>query len=207
LNDFLSTPLAYLKGIGPTKAELLQKELSLFTFHDLLFHFPYRHIDRSKVYKIKELHADMPYIQVKGMLSNLRTLGSKGAERVVAELRDETGMVELVWFQGHKWIKDSLKANQVYLAFGKPNAFNNQISIVHPNLDDPEDAANKKYLNIMPLYNCTERMKTRGIDAKTIMKWINTLLLDPRLAPQAVAADRLVGDVLQPQPPDSTTPA
>jgi ATP-dependent DNA helicase RecG len=181
LNDFLSTPLAYLKGIGPAKAELLQKELSLFTFHDLLFHFPYRHIDRSKVYKIKELHADMPYIQVKGMLSNLRTLGSKGAERVVAELRDETGMVELVWFQGHKWIKDSLKANQVYLAFGKPNAFNNQISIVHPNLDDPEDAANKKYLHIMPLYNCTERMKTRGIDAKTIMKWINTLLLDPRL--------------------------
>ncbi len=181
MNEFLSTPIAYLKGIGPAKAELLQKELALFTFHDLLFHFPYRHIDRSKVYKIAELTVDMPYIQVKGSLSNLRTLGSKGTERLVAELRDETGMIELVWFQGHKWIKESLKANKNYLAFGKPNAFNNQINIVHPNLDDPEDAANKKYLHIMPLYHCTERMKARGIDSKALMKWINTLLLDPRL--------------------------
>jgi len=194
LNDFLSTPLAYLKGIGPAKAELLQKELSLFTFHDLLFHFPYRHIDRSKVYKIRELQADMPYIQVKGVLSNLRTLGTKGTERLVAELRDETGMIELVWFQGHKWIKDSLKSNQVYLAFGKPNAFNNQINIVHPNLDDPEDAANKKYLHIMPLYHCTERMKARGIDAKAIMKWINTLLLDPRLQMAETLSQEIMDD-------------
>lgn len=194
MNDFLSTPLAYLKGIGPAKAELLQKELSLFTFHDLLFHFPYRHIDRSKVYKIRELQADMPYIQVKGVLSNLRTLGTKGTERLVAELRDETGMIELVWFQGHKWIKDSLKSNQVYLAFGKPNAFNNQINIVHPNLDDPEDAANKKYLHIMPLYHCTERMKARGIDAKAIMKWINTLLLDPRLQMAETLSQEIMDD-------------
>ena len=194
MNDFLSTPLAYLKGIGPAKAELLQKELSLFTFHDLLFHFPYRHIDRSKVYKIRELQADMPYIQVKGVLSNLRTLGTKGTERLVAELRDETGMIELVWFQGHKWIKDSLKSNQVYLAFGKPNAFNNQINIVHPNLDDPEDAANKKYLHIMPLYHCTERMKARGIDAKAIMKWINTLLLDPRLQIAETLSQEIMDD-------------
>lgn len=192
MNEFLSTPLAYLKGIGPAKAELLQKELSLFTFHDLLFHFPYRHIDRSKVYKISELREDMPYVQVKGVLSNLRTLGSKGSARLVAELRDETGMIELVWFQGHKWIKDSLKANKVYLAFGKPNAFNHQLNIVHPNLDDPEDAANKKYLHIMPLYHCTERMKARGIDAKAMMKWINTLLLDPRLHIEETLSEEII---------------
>ncbi len=178
--SFLLTPIEYLKGIGPTKGELLKKELQIFTFNDLLFHFPYRHIDRSKVYTISELRADMPYVQVKGVLSNLRTLGTKGSQRLVAELRDETGVLELVWFQGHKWIKDSLKANTVYLAFGKPNEFNGTINIVHPNLDDPEDAANKKYLHIMPMYNCTEKMKARGIDSKVLMKCIHSLMADPR---------------------------
>jgi ATP-dependent DNA helicase RecG len=176
--SFLLTPIEYLKGIGPAKGELLKKELQIFTFNDLLFHFPYRHIDRSKVYKISELRADMPYVQVKGVLSNLRTLGTKGSQRLVAELSDETGVLELVWFQGHKWIKDSLKANTVYLAFGKPNEFNGSMNIVHPNLDEPEDAANKKYLHIMPMYNCTEKMKARGIDSKVLMKAINTLMMN-----------------------------
>lgn len=176
---FLSTPIEYLKGIGPARGELLKKELQIFTFNDLLFHFPYRHIDRSKVYKVKDLRSDMPYVQVKGCLYNLRTLGTKGGQRLVAELKDDTGTLELVWFQGHKWIKESIKANKEYLVFGKPNEFNGTINIVHPNLDDPEDAAIKKYLHIMPMYNCTEKMKARGVDSKTIMKWVNTLLLNP----------------------------
>ncbi len=176
---FLSTPIEYLKGIGPARGELLKKELQIFTFNDLLFHFPYRHIDRSKVYKVKDLRPDMPYVQVKGCLYNLRTLGTKGGQRLVAELKDDTGTLELVWFQGHKWIKESIKANKEYLVFGKPNEFNGTINIVHPNLDDPEDAAIKKYLHIMPMYNCTEKMKARGVDSKTIMKWVNTLLLNP----------------------------
>jgi ATP-dependent DNA helicase RecG len=180
MNAYLSTPIEYLKGIGPAKAELLKKEIQVFTFNDLLFHFPYRHIDRSKVYKIRDLRPDMPYVQVKGVLSNLRTLGTKGGQRLVAELRDDTGVLELVWFQGHKWIKESLKSNQVYLVFGKPNEFNGTINIVHPNMDDPEDAAIKKYLHIMPMYNCTEKMKARGIDSKTIMKWVNTLNVNPQ---------------------------
>ncbi len=176
---FLSTPIEYLKGIGPARGELLKKELQIFTFNDLLFHFPYRHIDRSKVYKVKDLRPDMPYVQVKGCLYNLRTLGTKGGQRLVAELKDDTGTLELVWFQGHKWIKESIKANKEYLVFGKPNEFNGTINIVHPNLDDPEDAAIKKYLHIMPMYNCTEKMKARGVDSKTMMKWVNTLLLNP----------------------------
>ena len=97
MNAFLSTPIEFMKGIGPTRAELLKKELQIFTFNDLLFHFPYRHIDRSKVYKIAELRADLPYVQVKGIISNLRTLGTKGGQRLVAELKDETGILELVW--------------------------------------------------------------------------------------------------------------
>jgi len=192
--SFLLTPIEYSKGIGPTRGELLKKELQIFTFNDLLFHFPYRHIDRSKVYTISELRADMPYVQVKGVLSNLRTLGTKGSQRLVAELRDETGVLELVWFQGHKWIKDSLKANTVYLAFGKPNEFNGTINIVHPNLDDPEDAANKKYLQIMPMYNCTEKMKARGIDSKVLMKCIHSLMADPRFEIEESLSEPLLKD-------------
>ncbi|OYU95718.1 MAG: ATP-dependent DNA helicase RecG [Bacteroidetes bacterium B1(2017)] len=192
MNQFLSTPIEYLKGIGPAKAEVLKKELQLFTFNDLLFHFPYRHIDRSKVYKISELRPDMPYVQVKGTLKNLRTLGTKGGQRLVAEMHDKTGVIELVWFQGHKWVKDSIQANKEYLAFGKPNEFNGTLNIVHPNLDDPEDAAIKKYLHIMPMYNCTERMKARGIDSKAIMKWVNTLLMNPGFEVEECLSDAIL---------------
>lgn len=199
MNAFLSTPIEYMKGIGPSRAELLQKELQLFTFHDLLFHFPYRHIDRSKIYKIAELRADLPYVQVKGILSNVRTLGTKSGQRLVAELKDDTGILELVWFQGHKWIKDSLKSGMIYLAFGKPNEFNGTINMVHPNLDDPEDLSVKKYLHIMPMYNCTEKMKARGIDSKVIMKWIHAIVSDSRfeisesLSPQILSTYQLPG--------------
>ncbi|MBC7382139.1 MAG: ATP-dependent DNA helicase RecG [Bacteroidia bacterium] len=180
MNSYLSTPVEYLKGVGPAKGDLLKKELQIFTFNDLLFHFPYRHIDRSKVYKISEVNGELPFIQLRGKLSNMRTLGSAGAQRLVAELRDGSGMIELVWFQGHKWLKDALKADKTYLVFGKPNEFNGSYSMVHPNMDDPDDVETKKYLHIMPLYTTTEKMKARGVDSKAIMRMINTLLLDPK---------------------------
>ncbi len=180
MNSYLSTPIEYLKGVGPAKAELLKKELEIFTFNDLLFHFPYRHVDRSKTYKIAEISDDMPYIQLKGTLSNMRTIGQKGGQRLVAELRDETGVIELVWFQGHRWLKDVLKPKKVYLVFGKPTAFNGVINMVHPNMDDPDDVETKKYLHIMPLYSVTEKMRARGLDSKALMKMLNTLILDPR---------------------------
>ncbi len=182
MNPFLSTPIEYLKGVGPARGELLKKELQIFTFNDLLFHFPYRHIDRSKTYKISEIGADMPYIQIKGILSNLRTVGTTGQQRLVAELHDETGVIELVWFQGHKWVKEALKPNKGYLVFGKPSEFNGSYSIIHPNMDDPEDMDTKKYLHIMPLYSVTEKMRARGLDSRAMMKLVNTLLLDPRFS-------------------------
>ncbi|MFY8020250.1 MAG: ATP-dependent DNA helicase RecG [Bacteroidia bacterium] len=180
MNAYLQTPIEYLKGVGPAKAELLKKDLEIFTFHDLIFHFPYRHIDRSRIYKVKEIDAGLAYIQLKGTIGNLRTIGEGRASRLVAEFYDGTGVLELVWFQGVKWVKENLKANKTYLIFGKPSEFNGSFNMVHPTLDEPEDLQNKKYLHIMPLYTCTEKMKARGIDSKAIMKMVHSVMADPR---------------------------
>lgn len=181
MSSYLQTSIEYLKGVGPARAELLKKELQIFTFNDLLFHLPYRHVDRSKIYKVNELRAEMPYVQVKGIVSNLRLIGKNRAQRLVADLRDETGVMELVWFQGIKWVKESVIPGKIYLAFGKPAAFSGTINIAHPTLDDADEAATKKYLHIMPMYNATEKMKARGLDSRAIMKMMNLLLADPKL--------------------------
>jgi ATP-dependent DNA helicase RecG len=181
VTSFLQTPIEFLKGVGPSRAELLKKELQIFTFNDLLFHLPYRHVDRSKIYKISELRADMPYVQVKGILGNLRMVGKNRGQRLVADLRDESGVMELVWFQGIKWVKESLVPGKWYIAFGKPAEFSGTINIAHPTMDDPDEAAQKKYLHIMPMYTVTEKMKAKGLDTRAMMKLVHALLTDPRL--------------------------
>jgi ATP-dependent DNA helicase RecG len=173
---FLDTPIEYLKGVGTARAELLKKELGVFTFHDLLFHFPYRHIDRTQVHAIRDLNEDMTYVQVKGKVSNIRLIGQKRGQRLVADLTDETGRMELVWFQGIKWVKEALKENKTYLAFGKPTLFNRTFNMAHPTLDDPEREADKKYLHIMPMYSVTERMKAKSLDTRALMKLTNALV-------------------------------
>ncbi len=194
MNDFLSTPIEFLKGVGPAKAELLKKELQIFSFVDLLFHFPYRHIDRSKIYKINELNADLPYVQLKGVITSFKLVGEKRKQRLVATLADDTGQMELVWFQGIKWVMEALVQQKTYLVFGKPTAFNQTFNIVHPTLDNVDDAANKMYLNIMPLYSVTEKMKARSLDSKALMKLINTLLTDARLNIEENLPDTILSD-------------
>lgn len=194
MNDFLSTPIEFLKGVGPAKAELLKKELQIFSFVDLLFHFPYRHIDRSKIYKINELNVDLPYVQLKGVITSFKLVGEKRKQRLVATLADDTGQMELVWFQGIKWVMEALVQQKTYLVFGKPTAFNQTFNIVHPTLDNVDDAANKMYLNIMPLYSVTEKMKARSLDSKALMKLINTLLTDARLNIEENLPDTILSD-------------
>lgn len=176
---FLDTSIEYLKGVGTTRADLLKKELGIFTFHDLLFHFPYKHIDRSQVHPIAQIQEDMAYVQIKGKISNIRLLGQKRGQRLVADIEDNSGKMELVWFQGIKWVKEVLKENKTYLAFGKPTLFNHTFNMAHPTLDDPEQETEKKYLNIMPLYNTTERMKAKNVDSKVLMKLTHTLVTHP----------------------------
>jgi ATP-dependent DNA helicase RecG len=191
-NSFLQTKIEYLKGVGAAKAELLQKEYNIFSFNDLLYYFPYRHIDRSKTYQISQLDDTMQYIQLKGTVSNLRTIGQGPGARLVANFGDGTGSIELIWFQGQKWIKDSLLAGKVYVVFGKLTEFNRTFSMVHPSMEDPALVNEKLYLKMMPLYNASEKAKKRGVDTKFLMKLTNTLLTDARLQMEENLPDYLV---------------
>lgn len=181
VNSFLQTKIEYLKGVGAAKAELLQKEFNIFTFNDLLYYFPYRHIDRSKTYQISQLDDTMHYIQLKGTISNLKTIGQGAGARLVANFTDGTGSIELIWFQGQKWIRDSLLAGKMYVVFGKLTEFNRTFSMVHPSMEDPNQVNEKLYVKMMPLYNASEKAKKRGLDTRYLMRLTNTLLTDERL--------------------------
>ena len=119
LASLLSSPIEYLKGVGPLRAELLKKELSIYTFGDLLHHFPHRHVDKTIVTPISQLTPEMDFIQVKGVLLGLHSIGEKRSKRMVAQLRDESGLLELAWFQGIQYVQKNLVEGQTYLVFGR----------------------------------------------------------------------------------------
>ena len=131
----LSNPIEYLKGVGPQKAELLKKELGIFTFNDLLDHFPYRHVDKTKVSLIEDIDSATDYVQVAGVLSVVELVGQKGKKRLVAQLGDKSGSLELVWFEGVTWIQKSLRAGQSYLVYGKVGFYLGRPQIVHPEME------------------------------------------------------------------------
>lgn len=174
--DFLSTPIEYLKGVGPQRAELLRKELNIFTFGDLLFAFPFRYVDRSRFHTINQINPEMPYIQMKGRISNVKTHGEKRATRMTAMFYDSTGQLELVWFNGIRFLKDAFKPGVEYVVFGKPTVFNARYNIVHPEVEPatPDNLAVSSKMH--PVYNSSEKLKSRGLDSKGISKIVKNLL-------------------------------
>lgn len=172
----LNTDIKFLSGVGPKKAELLNKELGIFTFRDLLYLFPYRYIDRTKFYKISELHSDLPYIQIKGRITGFEKIGAKrGPGRLVAEFTDGTGIIELIWFKGYKWIPESYIPGTEYIVFGKPTVYKNRINLVHPDIDD---VTREQMLTnrLQPMYSTTEKLKNNYLTSKAIQKLVYNLL-------------------------------
>lgn len=172
---FIDTPIEYLKGVGPARAQLLQRELDIYTYGDLLEYFPYRYVDRSQVSTIRDINIDEPYVVLRGTIHDLHTIGNGKSMRLSAQLRDATGQIELVWFQGLKWIRESLKPDTEYIVMGKPSVFNDHINIAHPDLEraDREGASNIKYI---PIYSSTEKLKAKGLHTKGIAKLTEQLL-------------------------------
>lgn len=167
----LHTPIEYLKGVGPQKADVLKKELAIFTFGDLVYYYPFRYIDRTKYYKINELSPDMPSAQILGRLISVEQVGQKRGKRLVAQFKDETGSMELVWFQSIRWLEKSLKIGAVYVIFGKPSLFNGQFSMTHPEME-LYSASNKNAGNpsLQPVYRSTEKLKQFFLDTKGIQR-------------------------------------
>lgn len=173
--NILTHPIEYLKGVGPQRADLLKKELGLFTFNDLLHHFPYRHVDKTKVLKAGAL-AGVEFAQVQGILAYKEVVGEKAGKRLVAYLRDETGVVELVWFKGLTWIEKMLKEGEAYTVFGRISFFMGNPQIVHPEIELKANEDNGFKNVLEPVYSTTEKLKARGLGGKQIGKLVQALL-------------------------------
>ncbi len=156
--DLTARDIKYITGVGPQKAEILQKELQISSLHDLIYYFPYKYVDRSRIYQVSELNGSMPYIQLKGKIIGFETFGEGRQRRLVAHFNDGTGTVDLVWFQSIKYITSRYKLHQEYIVFGRPTVFNGRVNVAHPDIDKPEDLKLTSK-GLQPYYNTTERMK------------------------------------------------
>jgi ATP-dependent DNA helicase RecG len=172
---FFDTPIEYLKGVGPQRAELLKKELNIFSFGDLIQHYPFRHEDRSRFYRTSELNDDLPYVQIKGKVVSKELIGTGFKKRLVVIFSDGEGSIELVWFKGINWIAEKMKPGSEFIVFGKPNRFGSKFSIAHPELD-PVTIANERGGQLVPVYPLTEKLRARHIESKTLAKLIQDLL-------------------------------
>lgn len=167
--------ITYLPGVGPKKAEVLRKEMEIVSYEDLLYYFPYKHLDRSRYYSIREIREEMPYIQLKGRIVSFDYLGEGHARRLVAVFSDGTGTIDLVWFRGHKYITDKLKTDTEYIVFGKPTLFGSRYNLTHPDVD-PVSQAQQVAAGLVPYYNTTEKMKSSFLNSRAIQNLIYTLL-------------------------------
>ena len=191
--DFFSTPIEYLKGVGPQRADLLKKEAGIFTFGDLLTYYPFRYVDRTKFYKVKEVNADLPYVQVRGKLVSIVMMGEKRTKRLVGKIQDETGSLELVWFAGIKWLKDSLQLNKEYIIFGRVTSFNGKLNMPHPEMELASEAEKHVASSLQAVYNTSEKLKSRGLDSRGMLRLQKTLQQQlPRIS-EVLSSDIIEG--------------
>ncbi len=173
---FIDTPVEYLKGVGPQRADILKKELQVFTYGDLLLQYPFRYVDRTKFYTVKEIDPEMSFVQLKGKIIDMYIIGERRAKRLVALLQDSSGTIELVWFQGIKWIEEKLKPGIEYVVFGRPNLYKGKFNIPHPEIEEKSDENTKQASALQAIYNTTEKLKFKGLDSKGVAKIIKTLV-------------------------------
>jgi ATP-dependent DNA helicase RecG len=174
--DVLQTPIEYLKGVGPSRAHLLKQELNLFTLQDLLHFFPHRYIDRSTFYKIKDLPRNSSEVQIKGEITKVEMISQKRGKRLVATFTDGDNIMELVWFRGHQWIKESLKLNTNYVIFGRLNWYGNRPNMPHPEMETLENFDKGLSKALQAVYPSTEKLLNKGISQRVVTKMMGELL-------------------------------
>lgn len=170
----LNTNITYLPGIGPQRAKTLESELGIKTWHDLLYTFPYKHIDRSRLYKISELTTEMPFVQVMGQFLSFEEAGEGRKHRLTGHFWDGETFLDVTWFQGIRYIKQSVKLRKKYILFGRPGVYGGRLSIIHPDLDNPESTS-LSTMKMQPYYSTTERMKKAGITSRSMEHFTNSL--------------------------------
>ena len=173
--DLDQRDVKYLPGVGPARAALLKGELQISTLQDLLYYFPYKYIDRSRIFQIREVDGTMPYIQLKGKILSFEQIGEGRRQRLVAHFSDGTGVADLVWFSGIKFILDRYRPGVDYVVFGKPTIFGGRVNVAHPEID-LEANLNLQEMGMQPYYNTTEKMKKAGLNSAAIRKLVTNLM-------------------------------
>lgn len=173
----LDTAIEYLKGIGPLRSELLKKELGIFTFRDLLHHYPFRYIDRTKFHTISGINDEATPVQLKGTIESIQMIGERQSKRLVAQFKDATGIIELVWFKGHNWMAQKIKVGEIYIVYGKPSLFKNRFNLAHPEIDSLIEYEQSQPSAFQPVYHSTEKLRVKGLDSTGIRKIMKQLFL------------------------------
>jgi ATP-dependent DNA helicase RecG len=186
----LDTSIEYLKGVGTVKADMLKKELAIHTFGDLLMAFPYRYVDKTKFHKIGDLNDQSGEVQLKGILRKIDIVGEGTKRRLVGRFRDDTGVIELVWFRSIYWLERSLKVGGEYVVFGRVNSFNNFLNIPHPEMEEVSEENNAPASTFAPVYSSTDKLNSKGLDARGRRRLMETLLekLSPADLPENLPA-------------------
>jgi ATP-dependent DNA helicase RecG len=194
----LNYPITYIKGVSVQKATLLYAELGIRTCNDLLNFFPFRYIDKTQFYTIKELQPNSSEVQIVGKIMHVKSVAQKRGSRLVATFQDATGSMELVWFKGQKWIKDSLKVNELYVVYGKMNYYNGSFSIPHPEIELASEYKNKLQTKMQPVYPSSEKLTNSGISNKLMRNYIQSLLqqffdrIQESLSPEIISDFKLM---------------
>ena len=165
--DLSTRDIKFLSGVGPARAKTLNQELKIYSLQDLIYYFPYKYVDRSRIYSIAELSGSMPFVQLKGQIINISSIGEGRKKRLVARFTDGTGFIDLIWFRGVKYVQDSLKVRHDYIIFGKPTVFNGQVNMAHPDMEDATEVQ-LSTLGLKPYYNTTEKMKRTSMNSQSI---------------------------------------
>ena len=173
--SFFDTSIEFLKGVGPQRAALIQKELNIFTYGDLIQRYPFRYEDRTRFYSISEVNDEMPFVQIKGRITKMELIGEGFKKRLVGHFTDGQGTLELVWFQGINWTLEKIKPGIDYVVFGKPNRFGSKYSIAHPEIE-PVTQKNQGPAFLQPVYSITEKLRARHVDSKFLSKLIKDVL-------------------------------
>jgi len=195
MSELLDSEIKFLPGVGPKRAELLEAEAGIRTFGDLIYYFPYKYIDKTRFYKISELDTDMQVVQIRGKIRRFSTEGGGRGARLTADLYDETGMVKLVWFKGHKWVLNAYKIEKEYIIFGKPTLFSGAFNIVHPEVEEVEKRETRVSSALEAQYSTTEKMKDHFLHSKAIGKLMATVFSQPSLRFAESLPDSITGQM------------
>lgn len=199
--DIADRDIKFLPGVGPQRAALLEKELNIRTYRDLLYYFPYKYVDRSRLFQIRELMADMPYVQLSGVITSFETIGEGYQKRLVAHFTDGTGEIDLVWFKGLKYVTERYKVHTPYVVFGKPSQYGTKINIAHPDLDAADKIVFSE-MGMQPFYNTTEKMKRAGLNSRMMEKLTHALMEQlkeplPETLPEALLKEYKLAPIME----------